>query len=415
MSRLDLRSRGRIDPQKLFNIVVVVFLFAAFMNLITRNYYWTFFAFAVFLITPNRKFELNSSTFSLFLLSISMALFEPERSSSITSFLQCFTFLMAYVIGCGYSPESDGSVACAKSIEKIIYICAFGLFAHFLLNFFNNFEMMMQEGSIERNTIDFWTGEVLSATGQASLACVCVGVSVAILFSKTSGFQKILAVASLLLVVAYNLILAGRTLLVIMAILFFIATVFRSLSLKRNIVKDVLIVSAIIAVLVFLYNVDVFGAKSTFENSNFYYRFYEQDARGLAEDPRFEYKLLYLKNFFKYPFGGSNIRRTTTHHAHDLYLDGYDQYGIFALLAILVYMISSLIRLFKFLRYSQVPFRTKQLAFCTYMALNIQFWVEPIMLGMPFLLVAYCLIDGTLSRFLSSWENADESQMEGFV
>lgn len=399
MSRLDLRSRGATSPQKLFNIVVGIFLFAAFMNLITRNYYWTFFAFAVFIVTPSRKFEINFSTFCLFLLAISMVLFDPERRSNITVFLQSFVFLMVYIIGCGFSNKEND----VKSVEKIIYLCAFGLFAHFLLNFFNNFDVMMQDGSFERNTVDFWTNDVLSATGQASLACVCVGVSVAILFSKTGVIQKIFAVAALLLVLMYNLILAGRTLLIIMAILLLLATVFRSVSLKRNIIKDVLIVSAIIALLVLLYNSNVFNVKDAFENSNFYYRFYEQDARGVAEDARFEYKLYYLKNFFKYPFGGRNIKTVYTHHAHDLYLDGYDQFGIFGFLALLVYVISSLFRMFKFLRIPEVPFETKQLVFCTYAALNIQFLVEPILEGIPFLFVAYCLIDGAVSRLLILW------------
>lgn len=405
MSRLDLRSRGTTSPQKLFNIVVGIFLFAAFMNLITRNYYWTFFAFAVFVVTPSRKFEINFSTLCLFLLAMSMVLFDPERRSNITDFLQSFVFLMVYIIGCGFSNKEND----VKSVEKIIYLCAFGLFAHFLLNFFNNYDIMMQDASFERNTVDFWTNDVLSATGQASLACVCVGVSVAILFSKTGVIQKIFAVAALLLVLMYNLILAGRTLLIIMAILFLLATVFRSVSLKRNIIKDVLIVSAIIALLVLLYNSNVFNVKDAFENSNFYYRFYEQDARGIAEDPRFEYKLFYLQNFFKHPFGGTNIRNQTTHYAHDLYLDGYDQYGIFALLAILLYIISSLVRLFKFSKLSQVPFRAKQLVFCAYIALNIQFLIEPIVQGMPFLLAAYCLIDGAVSRFLSSYVTVDET------
>ncbi|MBE6916158.1 MAG: hypothetical protein E7471_05965 [Ruminococcaceae bacterium] len=398
MSRLDLRSRGRIGPQNLFNTVVGIFLFAAFMNLITRNYYWVFFSFAVFVITPDRKFGLNFSTFCLFVLTISMILFEPERRNSITSLLQCFAFLMAYLIGCGFSSKSNDLQAGSKIIEKCIYLCAAGFFVHYLLNFFSNID------SLERNTVDFWTHDIVNATGQASLACVCVAVSIAALFSKTGLIQKIFAVVALLLVVSYNLILAGRTLLIIMVILFLVATVFRSISLKRNIIKDVLVVSAILTVLVLLYNANVLGAKSTFEDSNFYFRFYEQDASGVAEDPRFEFKLLYLKNFFKYPFGGTHIRTTFAHYAHDLYLDGYDQYGIFALLSILLYIISSIVRLFKLLRHSHVPFHTKQLVLCTYLALNIQFMIEPIMQGTPFLLVAYCFIDGTLSQFLGAQE-----------
>ncbi len=404
MSRLDLRKKGQIEPRNLFNITICVLLFASFMNLINRNYYWLFFAFIVFIVTPDRRFELNFSTFSLLVLGITMMLFDPERRESVTKLFQCLTFLMAYIMGCGFAKYNDPLENVAKSILKCIYLSAFGLFTHFLLNFYINYDMI-QEASAERNTIDFWMNDVLSATAQASLACVGVAVAIAILFSENKVQQKIFAVVILVLAILYNLILAGRTLLVLMAVLILLATAFRSICYKRNTVKDLLIVSMIIVGLVVLYNANAFGVKDLFEGSNFYYRFYGETNMGVAEDSRFKYKLLYLKNFFKYPFGGTNNHAIVDHYAHDLYLDGYDQYGIFAFLAILAFVISSLVRLFKFLRIPQTSFQAKQLVLCTYVALNIQFFLEPIMQGMPFLFVAYCLIDGAVSNYLSKWSS----------
>ncbi len=396
MSRLYFTYKGRFTLQDFLNLLVTVFLFMAFMNFVTRNYYWLFFAFAFFAITPKRTVMLNFSVLFLLILGVSMLIFDPSSRNSVTNILKPFVFFMAYTIGTGLVSDVDDGQAAALRVEKIIYTCALGFFAHYLLNFISN------AGSLQRNTIDFWTNEILSATGQASLACICVAVAIADLFSNTTIKRRITAVVLLIVVIAYNLILAGRTLLLLIAILFLFALTFRSIYYKKTAIKSVLVTIVLLTILLVLYNLDVFNIKSTIEESNFYLRFFGKGGFDITEDPRFEYKQLYLEHLWEYPFGGLHIRTMYSHYAHDLYLDTYDQYGVVVFMATVAYIISSIIRLIKALRHPMLSFRTKQLVLCIYVLLNIQFWLEPVMAGMPFLLVAYCLIDGVMSRFLAN-------------
>ena len=108
----------------------------------------------------------------------------------------------------------------------------------------------------------------------------------------------------------------------------------------------------------------------------------------------------YLKYIDRYPFGGNNIREILGFSAHDLYLDTYDESGIFATFTIIDFIISSIIRAIKCVTNKTIPLETRHLLACVYLGVNIQFWLEPIMRGMPWLLAFYCLIDGTVTAML---------------
>lgn len=396
MHRISLTYTKRIKLRDLLNMLVVIFLFLTFLNYITRNYYWMFMAFALFLITPKRVIVWNSSTLSLFVLGLTMLTFGMGSIGTITGFLKPFVFFMAYVLGSGMTPKSADHQQKMQFITNTIYLCTLGFFAHYVLNFLTNL------GSLERNTIDIWTKSVLSATGQASLATMGCAVIGSILFSERSVRQKVVAVVFAILIVSYNLILAGRTLLYMLALSILIAYLYTSVARKKNIINILLTVGIIAALIVFAYNMNMFNIRTMIETSNLYQRMLSKNGLGIAGDLRFDYKLFYLKRLLDYPFGGNHIRAECLHYAHDLYLDSYDEYGVVALVAIVFYILSSLIRLAKFLRNPNAHFHVKLLVLCTSALLNIQFWLEPIMDGMPFLFVAYCMVDGALSRYLIS-------------
>ena len=92
-----------------------------------------------------------------------------------------------------------------------------------------------------------------------------------------------------------------------------------------------------------LYNLDLFGVKTAYESSNFYYRFTNEQA--IEEDARMTHKLAYLNYLLDYPWGGGNIRELYGHSAHDLYLDTYDESSIIAFITIIIYIILSLGRM----------------------------------------------------------------------
>lgn len=380
--------------------MMLVCVFLGTLNLIDRYYYCIYMAVLFFIITPRRRLHLNTDFFVLMFLSIAMLLFSPGMQSSITSMIKPFTYPLCYLLGssmlvCRANNNADFWQK-EKMVSAVIYVLAGGAFAHFVLNMITNW------GIANRDVIDVWTKSAMSATGQAALASLMVGISVAFLFSAVGSKKKIIAVVALSLVITYNLMLAGRTLFVLIMVTAVFALMCTWFAEKKKMIKKVIVLLGGVLVLIWLYDADAFGIRTVIESSNFYDRFFDGSYnQGINDDSRMEHKLGHLKYFFDYPWGGNNIGRLYGHHAHDLYLDLYDESGIFALLAIVVYIISSLSRMVKCIKSRYITGQTRMMISCVYFVCNVQFWLEPITAGMPWLLAAYCLFDGVVTYLLS--------------
>ncbi|MBQ5614641.1 MAG: hypothetical protein IIU82_06440, partial [Tidjanibacter sp.] len=75
----------------------------------------------------------------------------------------------------------------------MVFTLAVGCLAHYALNYISNL------GADARNTTDFWTDMVASATGQAMIVCITLGAAIACLFSDVSWKKKAFAVVSLII------------------------------------------------------------------------------------------------------------------------------------------------------------------------------------------------------------------------
>ena len=103
----------------------------------------------------------------------------------------------------------------------------------------------------------------------------------------------------------------------------------------------------------------------------------------------------------KYLWGGNQLHEIHGGYAHDLYLDTHDNAGIITLLAIVIYIVSSLRRAVKCITNKRLSRDIRVLVLCVYLVCNIMFWLEPIMRGMPWLLTSYCYIDGAVTYLLA--------------
>lgn len=380
--------------------MILLLMFLAALNIVDRYYFCIYIAGALFLLTPNRKLRFNSSVAMLLLFGMAIILFNPTSQTTVLNMLKPFAFVLCYIMGFGLFQKRQNRELTLLEEEKrvsvVAYVLAAGTLLHFLLN------MMINLGTTVRDEVlDFWTKSEMSATGQAALACLTVGVTIALLFSKVGLRKKLIAIAAIGLIVAYNLILAGRTLFLFIIITAAVAFLYLCIAQRRKSTKRVVVLVLAFLILVLVYNTNIFGVKTTVESSNFYLRFFGgQYTQGLGDDKRLEYKLAYIERFFDHMWGGGNIRKSFGHHAHDLYLDTYDDAGIFALLAIAVYIVSSLRRLWKCIRSKRISLQMRMLVLCTYVVSNMQFWLEPILRGIPWLLACYCFMDGAVSYLL---------------
>ena len=390
-----INNKFRFTREHFFCFIILALFFLASLNIIDRYYYCIYIALLFFVFTPARTLRFNFSSFYLLLLGVAILIFNPESREQITNMLKPFTYFVAYTMGISLLKNESSFEECQRYTRYVIYVVAGGTVSHFVLNLVTNI------GSLERDTIDFWTNSVMGATGQACLASIGVGVVAAFIFSRVSKKQKLLAILLACVVFIYNLILAGRTLIFLMLIMFVIAFLHKKIEDKTNILNGIIVVVIIAAIVLIIYSRDILGIKSMFEDSNFYFRFFEGRGHNVFEDSRIRYKLMYLEEMPNYLLGGNHIRSLRGVYAHDLFLDTYDEASVFAFIAIVFYIISSLVRMAKIVRNKEILFETRQLVLCVYVAINIQFWLEPILRGMPWLLLSYCMIDGMVAFFLS--------------
>ena len=379
---------------------ILLLLFLAAMNFYAKFFYFAFAATAVSVLVFSCV-EINGIFFLYLFLGMIMAIYNVDNG--IMSMLRCMTYAAVYYTGFAFSVNSGdkqlNSLKRNEVLQKRLYemLCAvsLGSFAHFMLNYFSNLGK-----EVGRNTNDIWTGEMQAATGQTALACLMIGLSISMLLMPRKKYSRLIGIFAILGVLVYNLILAGRTVIVISLIALTLGFIF-TVKATKQIDKKVKLFGWIIffLILVFLiWNFNVGGIKDTFKDSNLYLRFFGTGADNLEESGRLERKTLFLKNMLDYPFGGLYLRDKYG-YAHDLLLDGYDEYGFSVLILLIIILFNGIKNLLRFCKNSQIRLFVRTSFFCVYISVLLEFCVEPIFAGMQWLFVCFCLINGAIAGF----------------
>lgn len=375
-------------------VIILALLFLMALNFINRFYYMAFCAAALLFLMQHDAIKLPRAIIPALLLSVSMCVFSPSASYSLLGLLKQFTYPLCVLIGYNLTYSNDARIAEKQSIA-LTTVLALGAFGHYLLN------LLLNRGVVaERNMLDFWTRSVLAATGQAALACMIVAVATALLFMSTRKLVKILMVAILGSVIYYNLMLAGRTLFVLIVVAVVAAFITKFIIAPNQAVRIKLLVGMVIigALLIVLFSSNAFGIQDVIAESNFYDRFYGDYAMGVDEDGRMERKLKYLSLMWEYPFGGGEIRRVVGGYAHDIIFDTYDEGGFFALLAIMLILIDMVVKCLRIFRSPKFSEDFTILVASFLAVIMLEFMVEPILVGMPWLLASYCVLYGAYGR-----------------
>lgn len=374
--------------------IVLFIICLATMNAFNRYYYFMYIAFAFFCIFVNRTLRVKYvPAIALLLLAISWMVFSPDSTVSTLSLIKPFTYLLCFLMGRGlFNDDLPEKKNAFKVFYLLVGAIAIGALIHYLLNWSINasdFET--------RNTIDFWTQSTLSATGQAAIACLPLALAVACLFFKNNKMIKSLSIASLIAILGYNLILSGRTLIILLLLTISAAFLYKLVVQKEKRSKTFIVFLIIVLLVVFLYQIDLFEVKTTVESSPLYKRFFgDYVTTEINEDERFERKMKYIQNIGPSMLGGNHLREEFG-YAHDIFLDTFDEAGIFALIAIVAYIISTFVNLIKCIKSRAFPFALRMIVLCTYLTAYAEFMIEPVFQGIPWMFASFCLIDGYVS------------------
>lgn len=391
-----------VKTNKLIERLVIILLFFASMNFMGKFFYIIFLVALCAIMINQGRITINTSAFWLFILSLCLIIEDVKTGEEISVVLKNIAFPLCYILGMCYG---KGVGAKGASVERLSMLvlgtisggCCIHVFLNMLLSF-SNFN-----ANIGRNTIDIWSDAVFSATGQAALFIICIGVVVAIFFSTYSLKYKIYAVIISILMLVYNFQLACRTPFIIFAIVMLVAIINMIKSQNVKIDKKAMIllkISFVGATCILLYSWNVFGIRDQFEMSNLYLRMIGFGTNRF-EDSRMELRMHYVREIWNYPFGGSNLLNKYG-YAHDLLFDTWDKAGLLAALSVMSYLVLTINRCYRVIKSSQISFECKQFYLCVYSALYLEFFMEPILYGMPWLFATFCSIDGLLTVLLCS-------------
>lgn len=386
----------KLDIGKIKNILIYTLLFFAAMNLFAKFFYFVFAVFVVLLIF-RRRIVLTGDVAVYFLLGALMAAYNAPEG--FLSMLRCMAWVMFYIVGLNMSAaKDDGGERLIYDTDEaqhkgytMLVVIASGSFAHYLLNFLYNYQNILG-----RNTNDIWSGSIMAATGQAALSCIMCGLAVAMLFAPPRKGCRFISATCVICLLAYNLVLACRTPIVILAFLFSIGLLYmiKMADTKKEKVRRILILLAIGLVAVLILGSGIIDLKQLLGDTNLMERF-EDTPGSLRKTGRFVNKIRYLTHAWQYPFGGQHMMEQFD-YAHDLWLDGYDEYGIFGLILLVAITVIGLRDLLRLLRKTRYPVAIKFTVLCVYAAILPEFCVEPILQGMAWLFACYCLINGII-------------------
>lgn len=375
---------------------IVVLLFMMSMNTWNRMYYFPFIAAIVCAVMQPRSLKLPRALIPTLAFSLSLFLFSPEASKSALGLIKQFTYPLCTLIGYNLISSKKTDFA-EKQAVRLTVLLACGSCIHYFLNMLNNWG-----GTIHRNTIDIWTNTVVSATGQAILACLMIAVASAYLFIDCSRGMKLGMIAVLCGIVYYNFTLAGRTIFALLGIALCVAFIAKFLTMHNSMKRFILLVFTAVMVVFFvgLIYVDFMGVQDAITESNFYRRFFADNAvEVLNEDSRWSRKLMYLERFEESFWGGGHLWEEIG-FAHDILLDTYDEAGIFALVSILFVLIDMIKKCFVICKSKKILASTKILLSCVIIVVMSQFMVEPILIGAAWLLADYCVLYGAYTRLV---------------
>ncbi len=391
----------RIDSKKILNGAVLVLLFLASMNFYAKFFYIVFATlFAVMLM--QKRLLMNQSSVPYLALGVLMSVYNMNEGA--LSMVRCMANVALYLVGYNllvYGSKSSDSLDesydyMGKMCNSVIVAISLGSFTHFILNYLNN-----SDNLLVRNTNDIWTGEIMAATGQAVLACFMLGLSVSMIVLPKKKIYRYVGFLAVIGALAYNLVLAGRTMIAVVCILFIVSLLYARKTSGNSYERFKVLfgfgIGLLALIVVFIYNVG--GIRDYIFDSNLFERFEFSFDAFTMDDSRSDGKVVFLQNAWRYPFGGLNMRPQFG-YAHDLLLDGYDEYGIFGLIFLVTILLLGVRSLYRVLKHTAYSRYLKMSLLCIYVSVLLLFCVEPILAGMPWLFACFCLINGCLDGML---------------
>lgn len=394
MSRNTIKIKGDILEVMFISIL---FLFSLnFMNRSNYIYVALIFIAGVYMYKKNIKISLTSEFFILTICFTSYFLIYANYFYvSLQSFITYWIGpISGYFIGY-HIINKRGNI----DSNKVNFAIVWGLFIHGMLNMI----LFISGGNNGRVIPDIWLGIGILATLQGTFFTLISGLLFYSLYITKSILNKIILIVAILFSIYSTLQTASRTLLIIVIItlLVNIAIYIFLNKIKLNTLLNIIIKIILSGLVITIcYTSNLLQIKDIYENSQLYKRVNSEHQLSLQEDGRFEMYKEVSKEMFNYPMGGDKM--PVIGYAHNLWLDTAKMVGIIPFFLLLIYTIMTILTLLKFIKNKYIQDEKKYLITSIYISMTLNFMVEPILEGVPYMFIMMCIINGSTRYILDS-------------
>lgn len=299
-----------------------------------------------------------------------------------------FCLPMTYYIGSNIKKPTE------LNIKKIIYIMAFGMAIHVVLNFIYELTINGFEYLNSLRHYDIWLQAKIKETLTAINYTIIIGCIYYLVAYEKNKVYKYLGVSLIIVLFIYNLGLGRRTPVLMLGISLIVSIVLDLLVFKKkNISKKsiyVLVSIVFISIILFvvIYSFNIFGLKDELAKLVIVRKFVWQ---GLKTE-RLELFINALKLMPYHIWGGQEISGSVGIYIHDLWMDTYDYAGIVPYLLLVIYSIYYLINMIKLYKNKNISNSYKTLFITVFVVIMIQLFLDPIMTGSSIFLICAVII-----------------------
>lgn len=365
--------------------IILAIIATGFLGKYQLLIFGLFITICMYMIVKGKAvYPINRNMILLMLYTISLCVMSLVKHKYSLSFV-IIAPILAYYSGLTIGKFSDAN---ESYIAKCVIAIAIGFFIHAMLNYSINI------GSNTRNTIDFWIKENISATLQATMLTMIMSMLYWEIFYIKQMPTKFIYITAVILSLAYITVLGSRTPIAIALIVFCVSIILDSIlnkNKKRAFKIAIIILVGIISVMA-IYKNNLWNIKNSIESSNIAKRFSDKYTNQ-SDYNRFESQILGLKSIFENPLGTEqNIGNLK--YAHNMWLDVGKEYGLIPFVLLAIYSVSTIFTLIQLIKNSKISIKYKILITSIYLGVNINFFTEPIMQGIPFFFIMFTLING---------------------
>ena len=296
-----------------------------------------------------------------------------------------FTPLLTYMSGWVICRLSDNKEI---RIKSVIYAMVLGYGLHALLNYIINI------GRTRWTLTDFFSGSLRAATGSGVINTLVFSMLIYFIVVEKKKLLKLLGIICFTASVLYAFLLGTRTqfLILIVVSITSLAFYFFDKNGILGVFKFLLIVTAVIAVLVWGYSTDFAGVRTMIDSTNLAKRFTDSATRTVSDEYRMNSIMRGLMITLEHPLGG--LKETS--YYHNMWLDAGRVAGLFPMFLLLIYSAITSIHASRVFLDEYVSIELRYIILAIYLGVQMNFFVEPVLEGIMDFFLMFCRVNGMI-------------------